>query len=541
MGRPRPHSDEEGAKRRHRSQRHHHLSIRQDREGQTHHRQNIEAGLKDHRGQTNRPSSPMPVSKTRVNLAPHFQNQPEKENDELVQSWLAQTQQAHGVRRLTVQDENGRPGLPSPPLRSRENGKWGEKKTRPPSEDVSVPPKRVRPTGEHRFEKRARHKTREDKYDTNRGSLDQKRRVCKETQAQDIKRKREGARKGEREDLSRNERSSACSVLPLRARKAHASVDNTHDTKSKPRAVDSSPGHPSKPKKLRRSKVEEQREHNEDKELDELTAFFSRRRASSGKHNYAEEDIPRPRRAHILSNIAPRPDRRANITGRYEPVSRGVGTNRSSNPPSKGHIDRAHSTSKATTYFTWSKSGHDQEKQHIPVRSPLVATHQKQHARAVKPPLGRSTSPQSPEAPSPRRSTTRERHIPAEKKNYRDVGVQTQFSLRVDHDIQPKGGHYKGWRATVTDDRFASPMGEARHQLDPRGNLQQDIRHATMNSLPQPILGDTTRLPLVEQDFMERAPPVDLPRALSRPTMAAARYTPIPFHHGQWHSGPPHQ
>ncbi|KAL2261148.1 hypothetical protein VTK26DRAFT_4644 [Humicola hyalothermophila] len=83
-----------------------------------------------------------------------------EKNDEFIQSWLQQTQARHS--RLPVSDEL--PPFVAEPTRSKADRTKHRKRSRPHSEASPPTPKTIQQL-EHRFEKRARHKTREDKYE----------------------------------------------------------------------------------------------------------------------------------------------------------------------------------------------------------------------------------------------------------------------------------------------------------------------------------------------------------------------------------------
>jgi hypothetical protein len=85
-----------------------------------------------------------------------------EKNDEFVQSWLQQTQARDSHLSRPSRDE----GLPGTAKRARPRADMNRHGKRPRSLSNDAPPlPEVTGQVEHRFEKRARHKTRSDKYD----------------------------------------------------------------------------------------------------------------------------------------------------------------------------------------------------------------------------------------------------------------------------------------------------------------------------------------------------------------------------------------
>jgi hypothetical protein len=85
-----------------------------------------------------------------------------EKNDEFIQSWLQQTQARH-ARLPETDQEKGRLRL-ADQSRSKTVADRHRKRPRSPSEQPPPPPTAAEQV-EYRFEKRARHRTRDDKYD----------------------------------------------------------------------------------------------------------------------------------------------------------------------------------------------------------------------------------------------------------------------------------------------------------------------------------------------------------------------------------------
>jgi hypothetical protein len=85
-----------------------------------------------------------------------------EKNDEFIQSWLQQTQARH-TRLPETDQEKGRLRL-ADQSRSKIVADRRRKRPRSPSEHPPPPPTAAEQV-EYRFEKRARHRTRDDKYD----------------------------------------------------------------------------------------------------------------------------------------------------------------------------------------------------------------------------------------------------------------------------------------------------------------------------------------------------------------------------------------
>ena len=87
---------------------------------------------------------------------------PREKNDEFIQSWLQQTQARHSHPSATDREKQ-RPRLPER-SRSRTRANRHGKRSMSLSEPRPPSPKPAAQV-DHRFEKRARHRTREDKYE----------------------------------------------------------------------------------------------------------------------------------------------------------------------------------------------------------------------------------------------------------------------------------------------------------------------------------------------------------------------------------------
>ena len=85
-----------------------------------------------------------------------------EKNDEFVQTWLQQTQTRHSHH--SRPDRNDTPRAERERSHSRAEVTRYKKRSRSRSA-ASPPPPRMTEQLEHRFEKRARHKTRDDKYE----------------------------------------------------------------------------------------------------------------------------------------------------------------------------------------------------------------------------------------------------------------------------------------------------------------------------------------------------------------------------------------
>ncbi|KAK4099740.1 hypothetical protein N658DRAFT_152162 [Parathielavia hyrcaniae] len=190
---------------------------------------------------------------------------PKEQNDEFIQSWLQQTQardshllKIDGQRRqLQVAEQSG----------ASDHIRKHQKRPRPVS-DPSPPSPKAAERVEHRFEKRARHKTRDDKYDYKPRA--DKKRVSDQahrghTATGDGK---ERALRTERQHLThQRDAGIATSHMIPRASKLIPKTNRP----SRHRSITRRTSEPN----ASRSKLS--KSQKEDKELEEFSAFFSRK------------------------------------------------------------------------------------------------------------------------------------------------------------------------------------------------------------------------------------------------------------------------
>ncbi|KAK3694661.1 hypothetical protein B0T22DRAFT_533666, partial [Podospora appendiculata] len=285
---------------------------------------------------------------------------PEDGNNEFVQSWLAQTQ-AHRSHPQNSRDQE-RPRRFSPPVHPEKHGEKARKRPRAPSKSPSVssePRKQV----ERSFERRSRYKTHEDKYNYKKKSDERKR-------AQTEGRARGGKRHRETDEYDRR-------ALPSRntnGYKATAGLGNQQGGRN------FSPNHPTDAPNPGISRTKKNRpQENEDKELEEISEFFVRRRSDgkaaaekyrSKNRRRSVHEAPagdgstaevRGQRRQDSSDISLAPSLSIDNQGEQKigPESRGrvyrtsEGQSSRYNEPTGTRPSR-----RSTTYFTWSSIFH---------------------------------------------------------------------------------------------------------------------------------------------------------------------------------------
>ncbi|KAK4128359.1 hypothetical protein N657DRAFT_667640 [Parathielavia appendiculata] len=190
---------------------------------------------------------------------------PKEENDEFIQSWLQQMQARHS--HLSRPDHERRQLRLTEQSSARDHVGKHRKRPRPILES-SPPSPEAAERVENRFEKRTRHKTRDDKYDY-KPHADKKRasgqglRSCTTT---DARKDRALAVEGKRSARQGDAQAAASHMLPRTSKlipKANRISRHRNLTRknSEPNA----------------SKLKLSKSQKEDKELEEFSAFFSRR------------------------------------------------------------------------------------------------------------------------------------------------------------------------------------------------------------------------------------------------------------------------
>ncbi|KAK3362889.1 hypothetical protein B0T25DRAFT_525682 [Lasiosphaeria hispida] len=262
---------------------------------------------------------------------PVRRNAPQGASEEFIQSWLDDTR-IHRPH-FSEADLEHRTERVVLPARDTVDGHDRKKRARSSSRAPSTSRERGR-LAENRFEKRARYKTREGKYDHGRDS-GRKRVVVKER-----------SDNCHRTKCARDEREEATGVFESLASKALKSRNAKH------------------------ANLQAQKEQDEDRELKELSAFFRHKILDEKTPN--EEHLLRARRDVLSSTSSGEDPAKDSLERRYHALPslpperrrRSSGTTehrqlyQSSEPRSYASPHQRHPSNKSTSYFTWSTSRH---------------------------------------------------------------------------------------------------------------------------------------------------------------------------------------
>ncbi|KAK3396537.1 hypothetical protein B0T20DRAFT_358081 [Sordaria brevicollis] len=372
-------------------------------------------------------------------------SQPEK--TDYVQSWLQRSQPTR-VRPPEPIPED-RPRKISPRVHMVQQASQRKKRTRSESPEPNNPRETRSPVAP-RFEKRSRHKTRLDKY-IYRPELDRD--------------KRRGQGKV---DLREDSHGS----LPDGQRHKGGEYQHALQSKDQVQAADYGlPRHRSSKAKeietaIRRpvhsSKTVEPRPHNrkqqaEDKELEEINAFFGRR--AGGGRAKAEKTRRESRREqryeiggtrHLVSNS--RKQQSHDSPARSLHPTRSIGSTRQPSLASfdqdtriSGYADDTRNippvqpSSRSTTYFTWSISDRDPR-----AKAPASdhSTFERPHGNIEDSPRKLTPHERKPSSANvvledlKARPTSRVKHRPPKRVVYKDAEVQTSFDVEKDQHHQ---------------------------------------------------------------------------------------------------------
>ncbi|KAK3336506.1 hypothetical protein B0T19DRAFT_41047 [Cercophora scortea] len=415
---------------------------------------------------------------------------PEGRNDYFVQSWLAQTQ-AHRLRPQNAYDQE-RPRKISPPVRSHKHGEKATKRRRSPSGSPSVSSELHKPV-ENSFERRSRYKTREDKYDYKK-KWDGRRGAHTEG------RSRGGKRHREMDEYDRETPPS----LDANGHKAIAGLGN------KQGASNISLNHPTNAPNPGTSRTKKSRhQDNEDRELEDISEFFVRRR-SNGKaaaqksrsktrrrsgHEGPASDGPaaevRGRRCHASTDISlvPSPSVEGESEQNIGRESRGRVYQTSNGSSSRyNEPTGARPSSRSTTYFTWSASESPQESKEKSRNGPRRKGSQGNSPSSTQMLLPQSESAEGARDDRPNRDHREKPEGPARRPVYKDVGLQTLSDTREDQGIRTQH------TTTIHQEQGASAVDESNRPklhlsgvtIEPqsRPNESWTARHQPRSALP---------------------------------------------------------
>ncbi|KAK1774437.1 hypothetical protein QBC45DRAFT_454729 [Copromyces sp. CBS 386.78] len=448
-------------------------------------------------------------------------SQPEK--TDYVQSWL-QRSQATRVRPPEPIPED-RPQKISPRVHMVKQASQKKKRTRSESSEP-VHTREAHSPVALRFEKRSRHKTRPDKYEYKPEVDQSKRRTktkehCREDSygsLEDVQR----PKRGEYQHVQRsNNHAHRADHSPPRHQSFKAKEIETLPRRldHKPRAVEPRP----------RSR----KQQAENKELEELSAFFTRR-ADGGiaeaekirhrtrreqRHETAARHIPSDARQEQINNYPTtslQPSRCIASTRQPSHASlHQPDTHFSSRGDDRTDILSARPSSRSTTYFTWSISDRDPN-----ARAPASnESTSERPQRSIQSPA-RKVVLQERKMQGPNviledlkiRPTSRATHRPQKLIVYKDTQVQTSFDAEMAQNRQ----HAK---RTAPQYRDSAVM-----TADVNSNLKQRVSMLDEESMAP---ADMNKSPVDEQPLPNTTPARPMgppPRPYSQPPQAWATY-----------------
>ncbi|KAK3330348.1 hypothetical protein B0H66DRAFT_527704 [Apodospora peruviana] len=396
------------------------------------------------------------------------QNNPTEETSQFIQSWLTQ-----------ARPHRHRP--PDSKCDERPSDRHGERKRKragsPPDHPVSVSPENRRIVFRN-YEKRPRHKTREDKYEYKQGPSQRRRPQEKRPKRSDGERELESHSK--RSPVARNSRKHRSDT---KKRAQRVSVSGYES-----KALGVSPSPDKRLSKPRKSRGKTTRDEKDNRELEEASKFFSRGASEeNSSYQIKYRSKTRPKR-HSPSRSWKR-GASIDVLDELKQKFRHIDSQQPENTHSHTNDDDTHFRSKSTSYFTWSTSKGIRNGDGGPNSSSSGPRERPTRPRQVRE-SGLTKS---------RENHERETRAITTRGNYVDSGSQTYFEARPDHTIQspPEMQQQSGGRALefrdsqqvndqkpVLDDRYMRLNKIRASEVWPRSTAEAELRQR-YQALPQ--------------------------------------------------------
>ncbi|KAH7626452.1 hypothetical protein B0T09DRAFT_391814 [Sordaria sp. MPI-SDFR-AT-0083] len=364
-----------------------------------------------------------------------------------VQSWLQRSQATRARPPEPIAED--RPEKISPRVHMVKQASQKKKRTRSESPEPAHPREAHSPVA-LRFEKRSRHKTRPDKYEY-KPEVDRNKRwtKTKEHCREDSNRSLEGVqipKQGEYQHVQRsNNHVHRADHSP-----PHHQSSKAREIKTLPRHLDHNP-------RAVEPRLRSRKQQAEDKELEELSAFFTRR-ADSGRaeaekirhrtrreprHEIAARHVPsvaRQQQIHNSPTTSLQPSRSIASTRQPSHASfHQPGSSISSRRDDRRDILPTHPSSRSTTYFTWSISDRDPNPRAPASDYSTSERPQRNLQSSARKDVLLERKMQSPNVVLEDlkiRPTSRVEHHPRKRIVYKDAQVQTSFDAETAQNRQ---------------------------------------------------------------------------------------------------------